>query len=78
MVFQGAQDGNFYRRFGTTYRGPVFKGPRGCLEMSVTNYHSTLRKIPKERRSHLHRAGNLKSCTVRMKHLGNTNFAEWY
>jgi len=26
----------------------------GCPETSVRNYHSTLRKIPKDRRSHLH------------------------
>jgi len=27
-------------------------GPIGCPETSVTNYHSTLRNIPEERRSH--------------------------
>jgi hypothetical protein len=33
----------------------------GYPETSVTNYHSTLRNIPEERRSHLHRGGSLKS-----------------
>jgi hypothetical protein len=27
--------------------GSIFKGPIGCPEMSVTNYHSTLCEIPK-------------------------------
>jgi len=36
-------------------------GKMGCPEMSVENYHSTLRKIPKSCRSHLHRGGSLKS-----------------
>jgi hypothetical protein len=30
-------------------------------ETSVTNYESALRKIPEERRSHLHRGGSLRS-----------------
>jgi len=37
----------------------------GCPETSVRNLHSTLRKIPKERRSHLYRGGNLKSLIYR-------------
>ena len=36
-------------------------GPIGCPETSVRNYRSTLRNIPEERRSHLHRGGSLKS-----------------
>jgi hypothetical protein len=32
-----------------------------CPEISITNYHSTLRETPEERRSHLHRGGNLKT-----------------
>jgi hypothetical protein len=32
-----------------------------CPETTVTNYHSTLRKIPEERISNLHRGGSLKS-----------------
>ena len=36
-------------------------GTMGCPETSVESYHSTLRKIPKARRSHLHRGGSLKS-----------------
>jgi hypothetical protein len=35
--------------------------PICCPETSVRNYHSTLRKIPEERKSHLHRFGSLKS-----------------
>jgi hypothetical protein len=34
----------------------------GCPETSVKNYHSIVRKIPKYRRSLLHRGGRLKSC----------------
>ena len=52
-----------YRRFGTTYRPnlqgsfswtawPLKTGPIGCLETLARNYRSTLRVIPKERRSH--------------------------
>jgi hypothetical protein len=33
-------------------------------EMSVQNYKSTLSNNPEERKSHLHRGGSLKSCTV--------------
>jgi hypothetical protein len=36
-------------------------GPIGCPETSVTNYESTLRDIPEERRSHLHGGASLKS-----------------
>jgi hypothetical protein len=36
-------------------------GPISCPETSVQNYHSKLRNIPKERRSHLRRGGSLKS-----------------
>jgi len=36
-------------------------GPIGCPEMSVQNYHFTLRNTPEERRSHLRRGGSLKS-----------------
>jgi hypothetical protein len=39
-------------------------GPIGCPETSVRNYHSTLRDIPEERRSHLYRRGSLKSRKV--------------
>jgi hypothetical protein len=35
-------------------------GLTACPETSVENYHSTLRHIPEERRSHLHRGGSLK------------------
>jgi hypothetical protein len=42
---------------------PIFKGQNtGRLpETSVTNCKSTLRKIPEELRSYLHRGGGLKS-----------------
>jgi hypothetical protein len=40
---------------------PLKMGPIGCPEMSVVNYHSTLCKISKEHRSHLHCIGSLKS-----------------
>jgi hypothetical protein len=65
-----------HRRFGTTYRshlqGPQSKKtawplktiPTGCPETAVTYYPSTLRNIPDERRSHLHRAGSLQSLTA--------------
>jgi hypothetical protein len=54
-----------YRRFGTTYRpchqvsrsrllDPWRWDPIGCPETSVTNYLSTLRKLPEEWRSQLH------------------------
>jgi hypothetical protein len=35
--------------------------PIGCPETSVQNYHSALRNIPEEGRSHLHCGGSLKS-----------------
>jgi hypothetical protein len=61
-----------YRRFGTIHRSYVRgstswisramkMGPMGCHETSVRNCHCTLRIIPEERRSHLHRCGRLKS-----------------
>jgi len=36
----------------------------GCVETSVSNWHSTLRKIPQKRRS---QAGNLKSFMTGLK-----------
>jgi len=35
-------------------------GMTGCTETSVTNYQSTPRTIPEERRSHAQRGGSLK------------------
>jgi len=65
-----------WRRFGQPI-GPMFMGQaaqeecpellgplrydRVCPETSVLNYHSTLAKIPEERRFHLRRGGSLKS-----------------
>jgi len=43
---------------------PLKMWPLDCPETSVRNYHSTLRNIPEERRSHLHRGGSLKSRIV--------------
>jgi len=37
-------------------------GPIHCFETSILDYQSTLRKIPEERRCHLHQGGSLKSC----------------
>jgi hypothetical protein len=39
---------------------PFKMGPIRCAETSVKDYHSTLRNIPEERRSHLHSGGSLK------------------
>jgi hypothetical protein len=62
-----------FRCFGTTFPSnlqgsispkttcPLKMGPIGCPEKSAWNYNSTLSKIPKERRSHSHRGGTLKS-----------------
>ena len=62
------------RRFGTTYLYPsrMLKqsknvGPIGCPETSVTSYHSSLRNISEERRSHLGRGARLKSRTYSPK-----------
>ena len=66
-----------YRCFGTTYRvlslrvkqssciaWPLKTGLTRCFETLVLNYQSTLRKISKERRSHLRRRWSLKSRIV--------------
>jgi hypothetical protein len=48
--------------FGNSLLGPTWKvRSTDCAETSVTNYQSTLRNIPEERRPHLHRGGSLKS-----------------
>jgi hypothetical protein len=39
---------------------PFKKGPMGCPETSVRNYHYSLRNNPEERSSHLLRGGRLK------------------
>ena len=39
---------------------PLKMGPKGCSEMLVQNYHSTLRTIPEEHVSHLHHIRSLK------------------
>jgi hypothetical protein len=40
---------------------PLKMGPIGRSQTSVQNYHSTLRNISGERRSHVHHGGSLKS-----------------
>jgi len=51
-------------RSGVRFRAwPLTMKPIGCLETSVRSYHYSLRKIPKERRSHLHWGGSLDSRT---------------
>ena len=66
-----------YRCFGTTFRSclprimqshswtawPLRIGRLGWTETSVRNYHSTLRRVPKERSSNSHCSGSLKSRT---------------
>jgi hypothetical protein len=49
-----------YMKYGFTYL-PLKKGPTGCPETSVRNYHNTLRNNPEECSAHLLRGGNLKS-----------------
>jgi len=46
------------------FYGSLKRGPIGCPETSVMNYHYTLRNIPEERRSHPLRCGSLKSGRV--------------
>jgi hypothetical protein len=54
-----------YRSLGTTYRSYLKSGPIGCPEMSVRNYHYSLRNNPEECSSHLLlRGGGLKSRVV--------------
>ena len=52
-----------YPRFGTTYRPHLQRlmGSICCPEMSVTNYQSTLRNIPEDRRLRIHRGESLRS-----------------
>jgi hypothetical protein len=57
-----------YRRFGTI---SILKGqtvqeewPIGCPGTSVTNYQSTLRNDPKERKTYWHLYGNLKPLSL--------------
>jgi hypothetical protein len=54
-----------YRRFVDNLSVPSSRvkkmGPIGCLETSARNYHFSQRNDSEERRSHLHRGGNLKS-----------------
>jgi len=61
-----ASSGNFLPTFRDNlsvpcfYSWPLKKGPIGCPETSVRNYHHSLRNSPEERRSHLLRGGSLK------------------
>ena len=49
-------------------------GPIGCPETSLTNYQSTLSKLPEELRSHLHCGGSLKSHNVALFYVGSLLF----
>jgi len=55
----------YYRPFGTNYRshlqGYLKDGTVICPEMSVKNYHYSLRNNPEERSSHLLHSGSLNS-----------------
>ena len=56
----------YYRRFGTNYRSQIHYltldgGTIGCPETWLRNCRSALPKIPKDRRSRLHRGECLKS-----------------
>jgi len=60
------------RRFGATChfhlqgssKKAVEVGPKDCPDIWVTNYQSTLRNTPEDRRSHLHRGGSLSLITT--------------
>jgi hypothetical protein len=56
---------------------PLKMEPMGCSETSVKNYHSSLRNIPEERRSHLHRVGSLKSRTIQIWLKSNNNIGHF-
>jgi hypothetical protein len=49
-------------------------GPIRCPETSVKDYHSTLRNIQEDRRSHHHRGGSLKSRIIHALALSNAHF----
>ena len=51
---------------------PLMMGPICCPKSSVQNYHSTLRNIREERRSHLHRGKGLKSPILQFCFVGVT------
>ena len=56
LGYYAAYGGIPYRDFGTT---TLQMRAVGCPETSVWNYHTMLRNIPEERRSHLYRGGSL-------------------
>jgi hypothetical protein len=47
-------------------------GPKACSDISVTNYQSTQRNTPEDRRSHLHRGGSLSLTTI------TSSLLDWY
>ena len=84
-----------YQRFGTTYQfhlqglrrrthfsytsWPSKMGPTNCPETSVWSYHSMLRKIPVEHKSHLRSGGSLKSCKIHLVFMiGVTPWRWWW
>jgi hypothetical protein len=60
--------------------GPIFNGQwTDRLSQNVgKKLHSTLRKIPNERRSHLHRSGSLKSRNTIVLSVSKIQFCEPY
>jgi hypothetical protein len=54
--------GSYSKKTWTAW--PLKMGPIGCPETSVRNHHSALRKIPKERISHLHRGRSMTSLKI--------------
>jgi hypothetical protein len=59
--FYAAQNDSFLPKFRDNHSSRI-----GCRETSVTNYHSTLNKLPSERRSHLYRSVSLKPRTFNL------------
>jgi hypothetical protein len=58
LGFWSQQIGSYKQSKTTVW--PLKMGPIGCLDMSVTSYQSTLRKIPGEGRFHLQSGESLK------------------
>jgi hypothetical protein len=63
MIFRNVGDNSTDHMASSSTSWLLKMGPICCPETSVQNYQSTLRNIPEERRSNLHRGGSLKSRT---------------
>jgi hypothetical protein len=64
LVYYAANSGNSLPTFRDNISALSLgqrRGPIGCPETSVRNYHCSLRNSPEERSSHLLRSGSLKS-----------------